>query len=434
MSPCPVTSAAVSRSSTAVIAAVLYVQLLIVAAVFPIAGIWSSTPLLHIDHAYHLYQVRTAILLWRDHALVGFDPSFAAAGYLAGVTLNASAKVPALLAIALQPSLPPTVTYKAYVFASALLGPAAIMLAAVQLRLDSLACAALGMVTLLLWWASGFHWYHTARMVSFVLACFLALPWSIAAQRALIADEFNTPRLLILGAFAAFGLLLHPHFPIVASLMLIPSLLWNEGLRNPLRLLGRSALVMMVMILPNLPWLLALLAVPPTEVMASPYQKTTDFALIIQSAAGIWNGHSQGARINSALLITAIVGALLGMAGMRRYALIGLVTWLLISLLGALGAALPFVAPLQPNRWLLTAYIPLLIPAASAIALVLTPSKWRSRYSPVAAGITATVLVSALALPVVEMLREILPGPQDSRYGLGPPEVRPIGAQHAPVS
>ena len=181
--------------------------MLTLAAVFPIAGIWSSTPLLHIDHAYHLYQVRTAILLWRDHALVGFDPSFAA-GYLAGVTLNASAKVPALLAIALQPWLPPTVTYKAYVFASALLGPAAIMLAAVQLRLDSLACAALGMVTLLLWWASGFHWYHTAGMVSFVLACFLALPWSIAAQRALIADEFNTPRLLILGAFAAFGLLL----------------------------------------------------------------------------------------------------------------------------------------------------------------------------------------------------------------------------------
>ncbi|MFB3081010.1 MAG: hypothetical protein ACE1Y1_04470, partial [Nitrosomonadaceae bacterium] len=78
---------------------------------FPLTELLSEIPLLHFDSPYHLYQVSVAQELWLDHHLVGYDPWFAA-GYVGGVNVNQSARIPALLAMLFTPSLGPIVAYK----------------------------------------------------------------------------------------------------------------------------------------------------------------------------------------------------------------------------------------------------------------------------------------------------------------------------------
>ena len=97
-----------------------------------------------------------------------------AAGYLGGIGLDPSARLPALLAYVLQQWLLPAQSYKLYVFAASILGPVCVPFAVRLLHLSTrtaLIAAALGVC---LFWASAFRWYHTAGLVSFVLASYLA--------------------------------------------------------------------------------------------------------------------------------------------------------------------------------------------------------------------------------------------------------------------
>lgn len=140
---------------------------------------------------------------------IGYDPFFAA-GYPGGVTINLSAHVPALLAILLTPKVSIVVIYKCYVFVCAILGPACVSLAASLLRLSFRHTALAGFLALILWWASIFHWYHTAGMVSFVMASFVALPFSAAIYQYLESDE-NGWTLIVLGITGGI-IFFHTHY------------------------------------------------------------------------------------------------------------------------------------------------------------------------------------------------------------------------------
>lgn len=154
------------------IAVALVAQFLLLANVFPLSELMSDKMLLTIDHAYHLYQVHLALDLAASGQLIGYDPFFGA-GYVGGVTFNASAKLPALIALILEPTLTPIQSYKIFVFFAALVAPACAPLAARMFGFAPRPTWITVIIGLSLWWVSGFHWYHTAGMVSYVLGAFL---------------------------------------------------------------------------------------------------------------------------------------------------------------------------------------------------------------------------------------------------------------------
>ena len=161
--------------------------------------------------------------LARQGRIVGYDPNFAA-GYSGGVTLNASAKLQALVAVLLGDLVSTTVAYKMTVFAMAVVGPAMVVVAAITLRLAPATVwfsAALG---LCLWWASGFRWFHTAGMASFVFGSYLGLAYTALLLSA-ATQPANPRRIVSLGLLGALGLFVHPLFPVQIALGLVAYLL-----------------------------------------------------------------------------------------------------------------------------------------------------------------------------------------------------------------
>jgi hypothetical protein len=118
-----------------VVSMTLALQFVLVSWTFPISALVADTPLFYIDGAYHWYQIHVARELGLQGGPTGYDPYFAA-GYLAGFTMNVSAKVPALLAVVFGSQFAETQIYKAYVFVAAVLAPALVPIAAGISRID----------------------------------------------------------------------------------------------------------------------------------------------------------------------------------------------------------------------------------------------------------------------------------------------------------
>lgn len=403
---------------------VLVAQFALVAYQFPIGQLFTQTPILRIDNGFQWYQVEVAVDLWRGHRLTGYDPTFGA-GQIGGLVTNGSGRVPAALAMLLDPVVTPVVAYKIYVFLAELIAPLAVVLAA---SLAGLACmqafvaAGLGLV---LWWASYLHWYHTAGMVAFVLATFLALPYAIAVAKYIRAPRQHAVTWLGLGLLGGLGLFLHPHFPVVTLLLLVP-MIWRElAPRSVPRALGRGLPIAVVAAAVNLPWLLALAAYPPDYIGAHPYQKAVDISLIPKGLAGMLADGANGAKLNVALAVGTACGAV--WSKQSRSLVIALaVAWLLVALVGAVGAALGPLAAIQPNRLLPAAYVALLLPAAIGVVglvrhLVRGPI-WRPQFGWAAAAVIAV----STGLAVFEVSREVTSGPH-GRYGDAPPEVDGVG-------
>src|SRR4029077_2818963 len=126
---------------------------------------------------------------------------------------NASVKLPAALTIMLSPWLSAVVTYKLYVFVAAIVGPACVPLAARWLGFPGRHAVTATTFGILLWWVSGLRWFHTAGMVSFVFAAYLALPFAAFALRYL-TEPLRWPAFLLLAGTGTAAMFLHPLFPI----------------------------------------------------------------------------------------------------------------------------------------------------------------------------------------------------------------------------
>lgn len=404
--------------------AVLAVQFVVVAYQFPFGELFTQTPILHIDNGFQWYQVELAVDLWRQHKLTGYDPTFGA-GQMGGLVVNGSGRIPAALAISLDSAVSPVVAYKIYVFLAELIAPLAVVLAARLAGVGFMHSAVASGLGVLLWWASYLHWYHTAGMVSFVLASFLALPYAIAVANHVRAPRPRIRNGIALGALGGLGLLLHPHFPVVMLLLLLP-LIWPDLAPKSLaRTVGRGLPIAIFAGIVNLPWLLAIAAYPPDYIGGHPYQKTVDITLIPRNLVGMFGDGAQGAKINVALAIGAACAAILR-SQYRPLAMALVIGWSLMSLIGAVGAVLEPLAVIQPNRLLPAAYVALLLPASIGLVELAQRLAGRPVFKPRLGWPVAAIVAASLALATIEVGREVTPGPH-GRYGDTPPEVDGVG-------
>jgi len=406
----------------------LALQTAFVAWTFPASELLTDTPLFHIDGVYHWYQLHVAHELALQGRLTGYDPFFAA-GHVGGTTLNASAKVPALLAVILDGIATDMIAYKIYAFAAAVIAPALVALTCGLLGFSRRAIWIGGALGLLLWWVSGLRWYHTAGMVSFVLAGYLAVPYS-ALIRGLVLERTRPVAASIgTGLMGAAGLFLHPLFPISVTIAVACYLAVEWRQLSWRRLVVVFAITAAISLALNLPWVISMLSADVTVVGLSPYQRIVDITILPRELAGIWSIGSMGAKLNAGLFVASVVAALAADSPeRRRFSGASLAAWLLLVLFASVGAAIPDVGQLQPNRFSSAAYVFLLAPASLGVMSMLklvSAGPWPRR----AAAFGATLLVSAsFSLAAWELTRELSARPV-GHYGQIPPEVRPLGEQ-----
>lgn len=406
--------------------AVLLIQFVFLSQSFPLGELFSALPLTVVDHAFHQFQTFLALDLARQGQLTGYDTHFAA-GYVGGVTLNVSAKFPALAAWLLHGVLNPVITYKLYVFLSALVAPLCLPLAARLLLLDSLTTWIAALLGLSMWWASAFHWYHTVGMVSYVLIAYLTIPYCAGIYRAL-QGKHQWWQSILLGVFGAAAFFLHPFFPVSIAIFVVMLHVFYRD-EFPLK---RSVLPLSVIavsaLLPNLIWLVAMLSAPSfaNGGFTAPYQQTVDPMIMWWEITGQWHAHAMGAKIYTLLAVLAVIGGWFGAKG--EFIRTSLGVWAVLVLFSALGASLPFLAPLQPNRFSMMGYLYLVLPASMGLASLLRLVVSRG-WHPGFAVVPIIVLLPFSALVAKEFVHEVSSIPS-GRYGRPPPEVQGLGANN----
>jgi hypothetical protein len=409
------------------ILAIAFLQFTLTSITFPISELISPTPLFHIDSPFHWYKMEAARGFAATWHLLGYDPYFGA-GYIGGINMNAAIKLPAALSVLLSPWFSSVVIYKLHVFIAAVLGPPCVPIAMRWLRLSAPATAAASVFGLLLWWLSALRWYHTAGMTTFVFCSYLALPYAALVVRYL--TEATSWRILLsLAVVGPLGFFIHPEFPVPVAFMVVALTLglWRDVQLR--KLLTVFVLLPVLCLLPNLFWVL------PTFLNASfkiflqgqPYQKAVDINIVWQEALGRFAPNARGARINTVLWLGALWACAPPIERRAKRIAVALVAAVAaLILFAALGAALPLIATLQPNRFSATAYLMLCVPAgiglASMVQHVRSKAFWRL---PALAGLV--VFVGAFAYLARDLAREVSPM-EVPHYGVQPPEVRGIGA------
>ena len=403
------------------------VQFALLAHDFPLAELFSSKLITTVDHAFHLYQILFSLDLAEHGKIVGYDPTFAA-GYIGGVTFNASAKVPALAAWLLHDWLGAVVVYKLYVFLAALIAPVCLPIAARVLRLDRTSTWFASGFGLLLWWASAFHWDHTVGMVSYVLVSFLAIPYCAALYRAFLA-KCGWGQAISLGLLGAGLFFLHPFSPVVVAIFVLVFHAFHFNQYSLKQAIPRLILIAIVSLLPNLIWLHAMLSAPSfADAATSPYQKIVDIRIILLEITGQWRAPGMGAKIYPLLALLAAWAAGRAAPEMRRLALMFFVMWIVLILFAALGAALPGMGSLQPNRFSAMGYLFLVVPAAIGADIVFQSIRSTSNIAGLA-KLTLVVLFPVATLVGMEFAHEASDA-QSGRYGKPPPEVHGLGASN----
>ena len=392
---------------------------------FPLTEVFSDVPLLYIDSPFHLYQVSIAQELWSGHHLIGYDPWFAA-GQIGGVNYNASAKFPALLAALFSPVLSPIVAYKFYVFISALLAPAFVVLAMRLLRADAVATVVATLLGFLLWWISALHWYHTAGMVSFVAASYAALPFIALTWRS-ITEPLKLSTVAALAVFGAIGVMYHPLFPIPV-IFTVPFLVfaaWKQVRLQPLLIV--LVVVPALCLLPNIVWILPSLKYPVwADGSLSPYQKVVDIGIAGSEALGRIKGVARGARLNPILWFCAAWSLSSAVTTRSRRISIGFViSTIALVVFAAVGAWWPVVGTLQPNRLSHAAYLLLVVPAAFGISTIMGSFNRRGVVGYLAKG-SAVLLIASSVFFVSELKNEVSSA-DTPHYGRPSPEVRGPG-------
>jgi hypothetical protein len=417
------------RFVSGVLVAIALAQATLVAITLPIQtftnGDWFAW---QVDHPYHWYQIFIARDLWADGSVVGYDPRFAA-GYLGGVPFNPSAKFPALIHIVLSSVLSQEQAYKLYLAAASLVAVMSVPLAARCLGCSRSVLVWASVLGLLFWWVSAARWFYTVGMVSFVLSCYLALAF-FARSRLLLSGPVAPLAGVALGLCGALGFLLHPLFPVLVLLLLLPDAAFRLKDYLSWSAVANAAVVATISLLPNLLWLIPTLSLPVLNDGTDSYQKAVDAMKIVQEAAGLWTGNAMGSKLNPLFLLLSGIGLYRERtrAGSTAAPLLSglMIAWGGAVVFGCLGAVVPAFARLYPNRFAPLAYIFLIIPAAYGIlALGYSLSRVGNRKK-IAAAIT---LMPCAALGIVvlhEFRREVSSAPV-GHYGKLPPETRPLG-------
>jgi hypothetical protein len=407
-----------------VVIATAAVQFVLTAIALPLGELFSATPLLNIDAAHHWYQVHVAAELAAQGRLVGYDPTFAA-GYLGGVPYNTSAKFPAAIA-ALGAS--PAVAFKLFSFIAAIVGPAAVPLAARCLGVGAGIGAIAAALGLILWWASPIHWYHTGGVVAWPLAVFIA-SWFAAGLIAYITGRAGTVMLMGMTLLGAIMLLVHPMFP-VAVLPAFAAAAWvfRRDIR-PGRLLIVALGVPAVCVAANLPWILAMTQASGMAGGQQPYQQVVDIHMIWRDMLGL-PSQGRGSRFYGVLVFLSLWGVFAGRDRTHRllasaFFLSGMATVVFADL----GSVLKAAALLQPNRFSFQAYVLLLVPAA--LGIVAMARAVHATGALRAAALAGSALGAlAILFYLNEVRRELSPGAA-GHYGYAPPEVRGPGPMSA---
>lgn len=399
---------------------------MLVSITFPIHQLLSAEPLFHIDSPFHWYKLEVARGFARTWHVMGYEPFFGG-GYLGGINMNAALKFPAAMSVLLSPWLSSIVAYKLYVFVVAVLGPACVPIAMRWLRASTPATVAATVFGLLIWWISANRWYHTAGMNSFVFCSYLALPYAALVLRYL-TEQTTRAVPLALVVIGALGLFIHPEFPVPVAFMVLALTiaLWSDV--QPRKLPMAFAVIPLLCLLPNLLWALPTFFGSAYKVFlhGQPYQKAVDISIVWQEALGQIGGHARGARINPVLWLGTLWACAAPLERRaRRIAVAFAAAAAALILFAALGAAIPIVATMQPNRFSACAYLALCIPAGIGLASILEHARRGGSWRVPAFGGTAA-FAGAFAFLAWELVREL--SPTDApHYGAKPPEVRGMG-------
>ena len=397
----------------------------------PFSEIGTDRPLFYIDGPYHWYEMELAKAFASTGNMVGYDPFFSA-GHPEGVIYNLSGKLPAVLAVLLSPWISTVSVYKTYVFSLATLAPIAIPLAAALLRFPPITFLWTAALGILMWWVSYFHWYFTAGMVAYVTACYLGVLFVALVIR--YAEGWGSPATAVgLGLLGAFGLFLHPVFPIPVAIATAAYLAINVRRLEMHRMLLVASVIPIVSLLPNLIWLYPTYRYQqlyPVDSIPA-YQQIVDGRLIWRELLGILKDEAHGSKLYP-MFVAASVWACLSQSGeykTRHLSIVFLLSAVALQLLAYLGATIPGVGlVLQPNRLAPAGYLLLCLPAAEGLRLlwITCRSRARGRWR-YFAGVNLLAMVLALAVVSWELYREVTPGPH-GRYGAAPPWVRPLGS------
>lgn len=417
----------VRQASWAAVLALLAVQAFLQGYFFPLSELIGNKPLYYIDSAFHQYQMELARQLCQQYRLVGYDPFFAA-GQLGGVSFNASAKFPALMACLVGSPESVVPAYKLFSFTMGLLAPVAMVLAARMLDLGRTTAWLLGALSLLLWWTGPLRWYHTAGLVSYVAIAY----WSIAFAAAFskVCQAPSAIRVTGIALAAALGLFVHPLFAVAAVLLCAPLVL-SDPIRHGgvWRIAKVSAVVALVALAANLPWLYATISLPNIA-SSQPYQRLVDPLLVIQEPLGIAPTASGGSRLYGALVISAIAAAALSRGQARRIVLAFIGSSVLLMAWASFGALSPSIAALQPNRFSALAWLALAVPAAHGAALL--AAAWAAprgerRTATRVSLITATLAIAAISGYFVREAALEVFSSRAARYAVARPEVKGEG-------
>ena len=413
----------------AVILLTVLLQLLLQAWVFPLSRLFDATPLLHIDSAFHQYQMQVARQLCAESSSLGYDPFFGA-GQLGGTAFNGSAKLQALLACALQGSDAVVVAYKQISFWQGVFAPACLVLAAVLLKLPRSVFLFTALLALLLWWTGPMRWYHTAGMVSYVMAAFVGIPFCVALLQ--VCQRPALSSVLAVCLASVVGIWLHPLFPLGATLAGAALLLlqirdWSLAARSAAVLLCATV----AMLTSSWGWLGVSLQELARPAFPQLYQRDVVPALALWELLGLAPTASGGSRLYGALVVGTVLFVLLW-RGPQRRALSGLALGgAALMLWASVGALSSSIAAWQPNRFSSMAWLCLALPAAAgftaAAAAVKGPlhTAWNSRR--LALSLSLAAALGTVGYFVLEMVREIAGPTSQGRYGVAPPEVKGAG-------
>lgn len=396
----------------------LVVQLCLVSVTLPLSSIFQNSDFFNIDHPFHLYQIEVGRHLLREGRLVGYDPFFSA-GYVGGVTFNASAKVPMLLAGLAPDSVSTRDIYVAFVFLCALVPPMAMAATARVRGLSSLRFVVLTAIGLAYWWISALHWYHTAGMVSFVAATYCAIPFSFWIwQTCSTYASVPLARLSVIGLAGGAGLWLHPLFfvPVVALVTSLALLNWRQCWSSTFVL--RGTVIAVVAILINLPWVIAAHGNPSLASLQS-YQREVGWNVILNpllrtgsdGMASIANPISAGVYLGSVLVLRS---------GARQETFAFGLAGVALLLFAGLGAGIGDLGQIQPNRFAAVGY--LLVGLGAMLGLIDLGARVRASANLVPKVAVASVSLVSILLIGREWVREVDWTPH-AHHGKVPPEL-----------
>ena len=390
---------------------------------FPIGELLSQTPLHYIDSAYHQYQMELGRLACAAGRAIAYDPYFAA-GYLGGVSFNSSAKVPTLIACLSGSSDAIVPIYKGFTFWAGIIAPIAFAATGIALKLDLRASTLIAACGLILWWTGPMRWYHTAGLVSWVTAAYVAVPFSVALARVVRSPQTVSVTLCALGSAA--GLLLHPLFPVAVMLLTVPLLLGHlREIASPVRSLLAMAAIGTVALALNAWWIQPTFTLPGLA-NTQAYQRVVDPLLILREPLGHASTAAGGSRFYLALLLGAAAALWLSHTQGRRTVTLFMTAFALTMLWASVGAIIPGVANLQPNRFSALAWLILVIPASLGIMTLVHRLRSLRGAQKLASVALLTGFTGIFALFVKESSTEIF-GTGSGRYAIQRPEVKGKG-------